>query len=186
MSLVIRCGMLSSCVAISLLGSAPAWAVSADALRCTFEVRDESDAVLSSTEVSPQVARVPVATTQVPGFRETAAGFSLSTTIEEVGHFDFDISYYHATDGSAGFQTGCTTQSFCSLPRSPGSFCGGVYCAIPGPGPDSDPYSGWRPVALFDGVPQLDNTGLSGSRTWKDGVKTYQTNLACRHLGTYP
>jgi hypothetical protein len=191
MSRLGRYGILSLTAFFSLLGSVTAWAVPADALRCTFEVRDESGAVLSSTEVSPQVARVPLAEPRERGYRETGARFSLKSTTSDGAQFGATLSYTHATDGYQAFQTSCVTQSFCppsnSVPGGPIRACIAMECAAASDPRDDQPYAGWRPVALFDGVPQLDGTGLGDSqRTWTDGSATYRTSMDCRHVGTYP
>ena len=173
-----------------LFGATNAWAVTADALRCTFEVRDETDAVLSFTEVSPQVARVPAADANAPGYRETAARFRLSSTTADGVKFGAQLLYIHATNGYSAYQMSCVTQDFCPprnpVPGGPLEPCTQSGCVIPR-GPVNEPYGGWRPVALFDGVPQLDSTGLGDSQsTWEEGSKTYRTSMACRHVGTYP
>ena len=190
MSLVKRYGMLSSFVVIGLFGSATAWAVSADALRCTFEVRDETDAVLVSTEVKPQVARIPVPEAQGPEFRETASQFEMSANVADGGEFSVNLWYSHATNGLGAFQTGCVSQGYCFRDNR-GGRCARAGCAVASrpddpSDPDNSPYRSWRPVALFDGIPQFDSAGMLQSQdTVSNGKKTYRTNFQCQHLGTY-
>ena len=168
----------------SLLCSVTAWAVPADSLLCTFEVRDGSNNILASTEVSPQVARVPMSGARAPGFRETHSSFEVTTTLGNRGEFGAQVSYYTATDGKEGFQTGCGYLTFCS--NNPRETCAVAACSERRC-PEGDPYCDWSRVGLIDGVPQLDTSDVNlVEQVWRSGHKTYWSSLQCRHLGTYP
>ncbi len=168
--------------ATAALSSATAWGVAADTMRCRLEVRNASDSPIATAASEFFMARLPQNTEpRAPGFQETWSSMRMELDLENGVKIGAVVNYLHATNGTSAYQLGQQYFDFCYRRTCESSAIG-----IPGDPNDPNPYSGWTPVAIVDGIPQLDSNIFAHTFFIGNiGGKTYRGDLKCKHLGTY-